>query len=411
VWGITKLNFFKVEGVRTTHLVGFFLLKALAGIGLTLVYTYYYTDKGTADIYHYFKDSIVVSCILFVKPLAWLKVITGIGMYQPDTFKYIVPTAYFSHPGSDVATNNSLIIRITSLFNYLSLFNIYINTLLFNMLGFVGLVAILKAVKPYFAGNVKWLYIPLFLLPSVVFWGSGMLKEQLMLTFIGFYILLHNRVVVKHIAISWIIMVVLFLAVYSIKPSVAACLLLATFFLPGFQVYKPKRLIALGITVVVLLIAAIALNLPTKVANMLLTKHAEYAALAISENAGSALYTSVQGAGVSAVIKLIPTALTNAIARPFLWSHNKVFQLAFALDNTAFLLLIIFLLFRAFQFPKGEKRLLMLFCLTFAITNYLIIGLTIPVMGAIVHYRIIAAPFLLLAVLLCVDLNAVKAKN
>jgi hypothetical protein len=133
--------------------------------------------------------------------------------------------------------------------------------------------------------------------------------------------------------------------------------------------------------------------------------------LAISENAGSALNTSVQGAGVSAVIKLIPAALTNAIARPFLWGHNKVFQLAFALENTAFLLLILFLLFRAFQFPKGEKRLLMLFCLTFAITNYLIIGLTIPVMGAIVHYRIIAAPFLLLAVLLCVNVNAIKAAD
>ena len=44
----------------------------------------------------------------------------------------------------------------------------------------------------------------------------------------------------------------------------------------------------------------------------------------------------------------------------------------------------------------------------FAGLNYLGIGITVPVLGAIVHYRVVAMPFLLLSVLLMADLEKLK---
>jgi hypothetical protein len=44
-----------------------------------------------------------------------------------------------------------------------------------------------------------------------------------------------------------------------------------------------------------------------------------------------------------------------------------------------------------------------LFCFTFTIVLFLIIGLTTPIIGAIVRYKIPALPFLVFGLLLCVN--------
>src|SRR5687768_2383080 len=117
---ITRWSFFTQTGISKRALVLFFLLKVTAGIALTLVYTYYYTDHTKADIYRYFNDSKIISSLLFQHPAIWLQVITGIGMNEPEVFRHLLTTLHFSHPETDIATNNSLIIRAISLFNFFS---------------------------------------------------------------------------------------------------------------------------------------------------------------------------------------------------------------------------------------------------------------------------------------------------
>ena len=126
---IFKWKFFDIDGVRKVHLAFFFLLKVIAGLCLTLVYTYYYTDQSKADIYRYFSDSKIISSVLFTDPIAWLKIMTGVGSFEPDTFKYLADTWHFTHPAGDFITSNAFLIRIVSLLNYISGYNIYIDTL------------------------------------------------------------------------------------------------------------------------------------------------------------------------------------------------------------------------------------------------------------------------------------------
>jgi len=103
----------------------------------------------------------------------------------------------------------------------------------------------------------------------------------------------------------------------------------------------------------------------------------------------------------------LPEAFQNSILRPYVWEGGKLFQLAFAIENTLFLLLLAGLLF-FYKKPVGYRLQLCLCFLFIALANYLIIGITVPVFGAIVHYRVIAAPFLLLAVLLAVDVDKLR---
>ncbi|HWB64941.1 MAG TPA: hypothetical protein VG603_15595, partial [Chitinophagales bacterium] len=181
VYLVGTWRFFRLPGISSLLVRGGFLLHVAAGVALTLIYTYYYTDRSKADIYRFFNDGRIISSVLFTNPVAWLKIITGIGYHDPDAWQYLARTLHFSHPEGDLVTSYSFFIRLVSVLNLLSFNNIFIDTLLLNFIAFTGLVLLYKAFQHYFADLPVALFIGVFLLPSVVFWGSGLLKEALVL--------------------------------------------------------------------------------------------------------------------------------------------------------------------------------------------------------------------------------------
>lgn len=404
LWLISRSSFFEIEGGRREHLYAFFLLKVIAGTGLILIYTYYYTDPSKADIYRYFNDSVIISRLLFKEPLVWLKIMAGTGLTEEVTFNYLRQTMYYAHPSHDWVTDNTFIIRINVLLNYFSVCNIYINCLLLNFASFCGLVALFKTLTPYFKGKVRLLYIPLFLIPSVVFWSSGPLKEQLLFALIGFYVYALNNGIFKHRMFDFILAACMLLLMLVVKPPMAILLLACTFFLPVFQLSDTKRLLALFFAAGLFVAVAVSLDWHYKACDLLIDKRNEFVQLASQENAGSFFDNAIIDMGCGNLLRLIPSALTNALFRPFVWDKWNALQMVFAVENIFFLGLIAYLLLRYFKLPNtSDMRLLAAFCLLFAFANYLLIGLTVPIMGAIVHYRIIPAVFLLVGVLCFVD--------
>ncbi len=401
---VFKWSFFEIEGTQKKHFAFFFLLKVAAGVLFTLIYTYYYTDQTKADIYRYFKDSKVIASVLFIDPVAWLKIMTGYGVNEPEVFKYVLPTQYFSHPGSDIVTNNTFIIRINVLLNYLSFNNIYINTLFLNFISFIGLTALFKALRPYFSQFQQILYVPIFLLPSVLFWSSGLLKESLLFAGLGFYLFAWLSTD-SNLLRGFLMTVTATLTLMLVKLQVGV---LTVFLFSAFLFLRRNSVSVLLRLALLLVISALGFYfLGNDVSRILIEKRNEFAELALTENSGSSINSTILEPTITNLIKLLPEAFINSVLRPFVWDGGKVFQKVFAVENLFFLLLLLIPL-HFFKVPKGEKSLLCLAFLFFALANYMIIGITVPVMGAIVHYRIIAEPFLLLSVLLCVDLGQLK---
>jgi len=50
------MEFFSIEGLSRKEISAIFILKIIAGVVLYLIYTYYYTDRKSADIFKYFDD-------------------------------------------------------------------------------------------------------------------------------------------------------------------------------------------------------------------------------------------------------------------------------------------------------------------------------------------------------------------
>lgn len=395
---ILKSNFFLIAHTPRQHLVFYFLLKVLAGIFLTLVYTYYYTDSSKADIYRYFNDSRVLSPVLFKDPVAWLKIMTGYGMEDPAVFKYVLPTQYFSHPDSDFVTNNTFIIRLNVVLNYFSMGNIYINTLFFNFILFVALTLFIKAVANYFNGSTLLLFAPFFLLPATLFWSAGLLKEPLLLSGLAvwWYAVLqpslpvYKRAIYASAAMGTLLLI-------KIQIAVPAAMFTVLFLTVRANVKLRWRLLLMGIGAMVVFLVA-----GNEISRILLEKRNEFVWLAKQENAGSVFATRLVQPNLTNFFLLLPDAMLNAFLRPYLWDSSNGFQLAFSVENMLFLLLLLFLL-RWYKHPVAERKLLAACFLFFAVFNYLVIGVTVPITGALVHYRIMAQPFLLMAVLLCTD--------
>lgn len=76
---IKKLRFFDLPNIEKNALSLVFIFKIISGITLWAIYTFYYTDRATADIFKYFDDSKIMYDAAFNKPLDFFKMITGIN--------------------------------------------------------------------------------------------------------------------------------------------------------------------------------------------------------------------------------------------------------------------------------------------------------------------------------------------
>ena len=61
----------------------FFLLKVLTGFALTWLYSSYYTQRNTADIFKYFDDSLPIYNALKENPRDYFSMLLGIGNDTP----------------------------------------------------------------------------------------------------------------------------------------------------------------------------------------------------------------------------------------------------------------------------------------------------------------------------------------
>ena len=106
---------------------------------------------------------------------------------------------------------------------------------------------------------------------------------------------------------------------------------------------------------------------------------------------------------LSSFIKNSPRALINTMFRPYAWEVRSSPMMLFAAAEN---LLIIALLSLCIIFIRPLKTIrweYVLFCMSFVLIQFLIIGETTPILGAVARYKTIALPFLVIALLFVLD--------
>jgi hypothetical protein len=395
-WLVTRIPFFRTSGLTSTQLTILFLIKVMAGIFYGWIGVYYGQLAQMVDTWAYHYESIKEHQLLINDP----------GSF----FSTIFTSNYEQGYGGFLTSQNSwwndlhgtLFIKMLALFDVLSFQNYYINVIFYSFITLFGAVALFRLMRHVFPNKKLEVLLASFLLPSYIYWTSGIHKDGII--FLGFMLIVYSSYfgLKKRSFTAGKILLILtgFLILlcfrnyllFLIIPALAAWAI-------SEQVKLKPAYVFLGIyAVFILLFFGIkyiwpSLDFPAAVVE----KQHEFLKL----KGGSFVPVKELQPNFIFFLNNAPFALTLSTIRPYPSDVHHLLSLAAAVEINFFLILfIIFLFWR--KNGVGFTPFI-LFCLFFSFTSLLTIGYTVSFLGAIVRYRSIFLPFLIIPLVAKID--------
>lgn len=400
--------FTEAPGLRMRTVALLFVLKVLAGTALWAVYTWGYPDRSMADVFKYFDDSKVMHDALLDRPSDFLRMLTGIGndsAYFTDKY-YLVMNNWVRRFETNVYNDSHTMIRFNAVLRILSFGQYHVHTVFASFLSTAGLVALYRALQPLAKGLERGLMLVVFAWPSVLFWSSGPLKESLLMLGFGFFLLGALGPLTDLRSARGIAALVLGLAVMLVvKFYVLLCLI------PGLLAWwwtrlRPGRsLLKSALVHVLLVLAALLFGRAFPAYDplyLLALKQSDFLGMAREVASGSVVAVPLLEPTVLGFIKQIPIAVHLCFISPFEMLGKGPLPFAAAIENVLVIGLPLIALRKRRARPSID-RATVLFALSFILLLALLIGWTVPVVGALVRYRIPLLPFIGLFTLLVVD--------
>jgi hypothetical protein len=415
LWVIRKWSFLRGDGLSPNIVSFIFLLKIGFGFLLYAIYYYYYgNNRFTSDAFRFYDDSLVIYETLKTEPSHFFRLLFGVNLDRPETIGYLNEMNFWTRQYTHgLFTDNQTIIRLNAIFDIFSLGNYHVHTVFMCFLTLIGLTAVYKAFVPFLQNKKLFLMTGIFLIPSVLFWGSGVLKEGIVLFGFGLLVLstfhLANQLTAKYLIVFLSsILLLLFIKVYviiALTPCIIGYLLLRKYdrwrtSITYFSIVLIGCLVSLGVHN----------NVPqADIISKLDSKQFDFINMTKKQNPGSGFYLERLNNEPIAFIKAIPTAVVNSAFRPFLWDSNSILMLYNAIENVVLFLFGILCLLLSKKQANIDFPLVG-FCLTFILLLYLFIGWTTPISGAIVRYKIQAWPLFMTLFLLILDEQKLYSK-
>ena len=413
---IYKLKFFKIENFKTKWLILAFIAKVIGGLALIYIYTFYYSGgRSNSDIFKYYDDGKVLFSAIKQHPADYFRMITGIGSDAEHLKQYYTNCGFwYKNFNYNLYNDNRTVIR----FNAIAMLfsnggSLMVHTVFMSFLSFIGLTSIFKIFIRFLTDKKFLLFTGVFFLPSVLLWTSGVIKEGILIFAFG-QMLYHLIKILekgfKNLSVFWLLFSVFILLISKFYVLVAA--------LPGIiaiiWIYKTNfRRIYLKFAITYIIFLLLGFNSEKIVPKynsieIITTKqHDFYNFVDTIKNVGSRYQIPRLEATALSLIKNSPVALYNAFVQPEPKRINSLMMIPAAFEN--YLLILLLLLSIIFSsYKKIQNKTLFLFSALFVFNLYIIIGLTTPVIGALVRYKVPALPFLFIVILFLIDFKKIK---
>lgn len=396
------------------HKQGFWI-KALAVLPFTLFNTVlspgdsfglYYTEG--ANIYH-----LILKDVSHVK---WLY-LPG-PEYDQTLLKNTLNLGYFR------AENNYMVARIVAILSFVSFGKYLIINLFFSMIAFSGVWRLYRFFYEQYPHLHKQFAIAILYLPTFVFWSSGILKDPICISSLGWitYALYEAFYKKKDLVKNLVI-----LTFFGFLLSVLKIYILISY-VPFFVLYlilKNVNLLKnsfLKWTFGLALITGSVLA-GQRVMNSFEEELGTYAADGITDQIGKQRNSyrdqTAPGGGdsnfslgvefdgsVTSLLKMAPAAVIATFYRPFIWESRKLSTLLSSFESMFIMFFTLYVLFkvgpfRSFQAIKNDP--VILYCVLFSILFGLFVGATTPNFGSLVRYKIPCMPFYVISLFLIAD--------
>ena len=387
-WLVTKIKFFAQSGFSSSQLVIIFLLKVMAGIFYGWIGIYYGQMAQMIDTWAYHVQSLQEYHLLTTHPI--------------DFFTNLFHNSYEGGYTNFLSSRNSwwndvkanFFIKIMAIFDLFSFGNYYVNVIFYSFISLFGPMAIYRIMKDVFPRQKVPLLIAVFLVPSFIYWTSGLHKEGLI--FLGLSLIMYHFYFgfkEKRFTVSRVLMILvgfvlmLILRNFLLLPLVSP--LLAWIICYKMKL-KPVLVFTTVFTVFLVLFFTVkyiipGMDLPQSVVN----KRQDFIELqghtSVNVNDLKPTFTSF--------LQTAPEAFSLSILRPYPSDVRHLLSLAAAIETSA--ILVFFLVFLFWRKRGMHFSPLILFCLFFSVGVLFMIGYSVNNLGAIVRYRSIVFPLLL----------------
>ncbi|MEP7238555.1 MAG: hypothetical protein ABI685_11840 [Ferruginibacter sp.] len=398
-WLLLRVPFIKNAGINSKTLLGLFIIKILAGIAIGWISIHIYGPGNDYwDLNDYARDE-------------YRLLLTDPGKYFSNIFTSDYEGGYsglfnsFNSYWNDLRGN--IIIKLVSVFNIFSRGDYYINSLFFNSLVFFAHIILYRLFIKIFPGRQILVIIGCFLLPSTLYFSSGIHKDGivfLMLAILVFSIyqsLLKNRFTGKRLVLICTSLTLLFLIrnfiFLALIPALFAWLLSVKAKWPAgrtfAEVYVVTGLLFFGISSIINKIQ------PPEI---IVKKQTEYIQLPVA--ATQIKLTPLQPTFISFAANA-PQALNHSLLRPYLWELQVNSLLPLCIELFFYqLLFVLFIFYRRKDTNFADKPFLY-FAIFFTLHVFLFIGYIVPNLGSLVRYRSLYLPFIITPLLCYLDWN------
>jgi hypothetical protein len=398
---IDKIPFIKQSGFQTNSLRFAFLAKVFCGFLVYLIYAYYYGNRIEADTFKYFDDSYYLYESLYTRPIDFFKMLFGInceGAYFDDLYYDKMNNWYRVYENS-LYNDNRLIIRVNAALRLFSFGNYHVHSIILNFIAFIGSVGMARFFL-YFV-QTKWkVYVAIFFIPSVVFWSSGILKESLLLFAMGLFCYFLYRLVISKNWINLLFLTLPFLLLILLKFYVFVAFIPAIL---GWYFSETTQLKWKAFPLVFGILSILAILLGSwdssyNFIHILVRKQHDFINMSIAFHVNSAIQMDYLDENIFSILKAVPFGIINSLTRPWPLEIKNILFLPAMIENLVLLVLITIVLIQKVKNPIRSSNFV-LFCFLFTFFLYAIIGISTPILGALVRYKIPAMPFLLIGIL------------
>jgi hypothetical protein len=368
------------------------LVKVLAGIGLGFLYQHYYTS---GDTWTFFADAKHAAAMLRANPGELLN------------FFWFDDWSKVSQPLGSSGLNPLFMVKWVAFFNLITGDNYWLASTYLSLLSFAGAWILYRSIGSCFPTVKREAALAILFIPSVIFWGSGVIKECLALGalfglsayFIQWYVRAEIKIVNVVVALIslWILW---YLKYYWLAVWLAVVIPLIVVKLVSTRSNWVKQHTAVC-WIIFFLLAVIGISVlhPNfyyyRILSVVVDNYNAY--IQISSPEDVIRFSSLEPTLLS-MVKNAPWAVVSGFFRPFVWEASTLFQIASGLESLVLLGLFVMALVRFKNWlPRfNELHLAILFYL---IILAALLALSTPNFGSLSRYRIGFTPFLWLLVL------------
>lgn len=362
-----------------------FILKIIAGIA----YGCFFAQLkyiNTADTWNYFHASLPETNWLLHDPVAFIKDLFHYS-YSSSGNLFNNQTSYWN----DLKSN--AIIKLIAVINVFTGKNYYVDIIFFNFLYLFGPVALYRLATTFSPQQKLLLFFPVFLLPSFLFWCSGLHKDgiifsaMMLMAYSLYKQLQQGRIIVIHCLLMLLYAVLLFalrnFVLLLLMPALAAWSLSIKYPAKKGWIFSSIYLVC-----IVVFFTAKYVHPALNFLQYIVEKQAEFNVLTgNSKIALPALAPTFAG-----FAHFFPYAVDIAFLQPHWNDLKNISYLAAAGENILLLLLIAGGIIAAVRYKKISSFTLFLFF--FSCSLLLLCGYTVTFVGAVVRYKSIATPLL-----------------